>query len=112
MNLKQKQRIKKWAKALRSGKFQQTQNRLFRNKENAESTELPSGYCCLGVARNIFKDSSCPLHANEGGGRITDGTFQRAFGFGVDMQNTLIRKNDDGVTFTEIADYLDGLTKE
>lgn len=43
MTQKQKN-IKKWVKALRSGKYQQTKSRLQDEK----------GYCCLGVACDIF----------------------------------------------------------
>lgn len=39
-----KQEIRKWCKALRSGKYQQGKNTL----------QSSNGYCCLGVACDIF----------------------------------------------------------
>jgi hypothetical protein len=41
-----KKNIRKWVKALKSGKFEQTTGQLFDNKENK--------YCCLGVACRLY----------------------------------------------------------
>jgi hypothetical protein len=37
----------KWVKALRSGKYEQTQGRL---KRDCPDAVYPAGFCCLGVA--------------------------------------------------------------
>ena len=43
----QKKRIEKWCEALESGEFKQTRNRLHNPKTG--------GYCCLGVACELYR---------------------------------------------------------
>lgn len=45
LNEKQKQRVRWWVEALRSGNYTQTSNALRDNQ----------GYCCLGVACDVFR---------------------------------------------------------
>ena len=48
---------KKWVKALRSGNFNQTTNTLRRHTEGPPTYNGPGepvGYCCLGVACEMF----------------------------------------------------------
>lgn len=103
---------KEWVKALRSGEYLQTQNRLV-------STESHPGFCCLGVA--------CDLLASKGIGKWIDdkswGVFYRylrdnrnyipgasiqKFLGGADFCNMLAYLNDDeGKSFKQIANYIE-----
>jgi hypothetical protein len=115
----------KWVKALRSGDFPQTRHAL-RNE---------SGYCCLGVACDIFSEElgldtvrryindtkfdtaydhqSTVLPQNVAdfiGLRTREGRFSK-YRHGVEAEGheyeALTTLNDDGVTFEEIADILE-----
>jgi hypothetical protein len=90
----------KWVEALRSGKYEQGQNRLRRG----------DAFCCLGVLCDVV-----------GGGEWERDQFviERERGISYlprpmrrwlddsDAEEALVTMNDDGVPFTEIADYID-----
>jgi len=96
----------KWIKSLRSGRYKQTEGRLFDG----------GSYCCLGVlARNLgFKKEQI-----EGIGDFSNESFyfknkEKIPKFIVDnlinteFSNTLIKMNDDlYYDFEEIADYIE-----
>lgn len=108
----------KWAKALRSGKYQQSRMALRNSK----------GYCCLGVACEI---TGRPLNRKIGGCFTIKGSnktdflpkvVQRALKMhssngaqkdgnslkiGQSLFKTLSRANDFGMSFSDIADYIE-----
>lgn len=103
-----KQHAKKWIKALRSGKYKQTKNKLRNN----------GGFCCLGVLDEIFPKKQLSggdfnflenyerigLHSSDGELLGDDGYYNTSLSF----------LNDNGFTFDEIADviqieYVEGL---
>ncbi len=101
----------KWVKALRSGKYKQTEGVLENNKGN----------CCLGVLcraldfkeigrdkqgnvifeENVFDNCSFPPSI------LSDKNLNQ-FGISADEQATLYQMNDSfGKSFSEIADYIE-----
>lgn len=123
MNEQQKQNLKLWAEALRSGKYQQAQNSL----------KTDDGYCCWGVACEIsglgtwsrcgyvnyftVNGGSCELHANSGNPppEISYGWagLNRARDLILDregFEHGLIELNDSGeFNFSQIADIIEAL---
>jgi len=108
----------KWVEALRSGKYQQTIRRLHRVAKRDWVPNEPEGYCCLGVA--------CELFDKENPGVLTrrlhdDGveSFNEVKGlppalvidwlglYSDHSRNSLVKMNDRGKTFNEIADYIE-----
>ena len=95
-----------WAEALRSGKYAQTK-RVLRRKD---------GYCCLGVACDLFGGGSW-LNDQQGiywyrtKGRDCDvqlpAALQRALGLDNGTEVTLMDMNDRGESFDTIADYIE-----
>lgn len=83
MNTKQKVA---WVKALRSGRYKQGKNRLAGG----------GYYCCLGVAKQCF-----------GLPRSLGGELLLANFLPMRVQEVLARKNDNGQTFAQIADYIE-----
>lgn len=101
-----------WTDALRSGRYDQGTGQL----------RFAERYCCLGVAADLAVQAN--LAAWQSGGTF-DALIceQRTIGdqlpcalakmFGVEHdQSLLIRANDSGVSFDQIADYLDGFITE
>lgn len=95
-----------WLKALRSGEYQQGMRRL-RNIHNK--------YCCLGVLADICdvswqrRDRDSPAYYFDESFRI--GALPRKMlqdlGLSQAQQGELIRLNDEGNTFTQIADWIE-----
>jgi hypothetical protein len=99
---------KKWVAALRSGEFKQTKGRLRDTK----------GFCCLGVACEVYRRET-------GNGEWDDdGLFQgtgevlprnvlrwlslsRPNGSGSELGVCLTERNDKGASFAEIADLIE-----
>lgn len=103
-----KQQIEKWVIALRSGKYKQTQ-RVLQNH---------NGFCCLGVACNIF----APNYRKDRYGDLIGELPQECFGAPkwlrevscllhpkLESLDTLQNLNDDGHSFDEIADILEAV---
>lgn len=109
----------KWLADLRSGKFEQANGVLRDNlRENT--------YCCLGVlciaANATFQDWKDPDYFEReiedvpvlDGENLADGDNQElsphwmeTIGLPKDEHAVLIRMNDDGVPFSEIANYIE-----
>ena len=88
----------KWANALRSGQYKQGKTYLYAETDNT--------YCCLGVLYQV-KNECKPPTLN---GLISENTFdmQECYGLSLDDESAFIAMNDeDGLTFTEIADYIE-----
>jgi hypothetical protein len=98
--------IKKWVKALRSGKYKQGTGKL-RDEEN--------NFCCLGVLTDLYIKKN-KLKWNNG---ISFHYDFRGQCFTLtkevvdwvmldhDIESELIHMNDNKVTFKEIADYIE-----
>lgn len=86
----------KWVKALRSGKYEQ--GGLVLRHENA--------YCCLGVLRHINDPKDNESSDIEPGAMLSDKQLKR-FGFGPRTAEKLADMNDEGISFNEIADYIE-----
>lgn len=106
-----------WLVALRSGEYQQARGELCALDEAGDV----NGYCCLGVlAKSVFEIDNMPL--NEGSW-LEDIGLERVFGpadagygflYGVkrpeswtNIQRALAALNDNGKSFTEIADFIE-----
>lgn len=97
----------KWIKALRSKKYNQIQSRL-KDKD---------GYCCMGVLCEVsseipFKEifnSTIGAYGilGEYGGAITQ-KYLNLIDLKYEIQTKAIKLNDNGKSFNEIADYLQG----
>lgn len=93
---------RKWVKALRSGKFAQTKEKLYDGK----------GYCCLGVLCRVVrpKDYWYDVHewANVHGDEDFSQERRKELGISEAVQSRLVGMNDNmGKTFSEIADYIE-----
>lgn len=115
---------RKWIADLRSGQFQQV-NGFLHHKEPSTGY----GYCCLGVlcvsVGAEFSDWSgfdeeTADYSSFGDVPVLDGdilsvgedqelspSFIRDIGLSQEDQKTLIKMNDDGVPFADIADYIE-----
>ncbi len=90
-----KARLKsKWLKALRSGKFKQTEGELHNHE----------GYCCLGVLRAICTE---PKLRKEPGDELIDLLQLPKIGLTEKQQTRLATMNDYGQSFTKIAKWIE-----
>jgi hypothetical protein len=97
----------RWVKALRSGKYPQTDGAL--RRENS--------FCCLGVLCDVLgaiwlPDKGLPKFANRfmtDRGEQTQLSFERLNELVLDekQQAKLINMNDNGISFDEIAGYIE-----
>ncbi len=95
---------RKWAKALRSGKFKQGKSELRSNAPDGSSS-----YCCLGVLCEINGESD---EVMEHTGLSTAGVLDK-YGMSGPMESALMELNDDAnYTFEEIAEVIDAITTE
>lgn len=103
---------KAWLTALRSGKYEQTQNQL---------CDLDGHMCCLGVLIDATEDGDWDLlesafpwenagYSYQGAdGELPDNIRQR-LGITESQQERLVAMNDsEGNNFKEIADWIDEL---
>lgn len=101
---------KEWIPALRSGKYKQGRGNLHKSDET---------YCCLGVACDLLKDKlNLTIELTEDYRYFYDECFamlppkvQRYLDLG-QLHGTLANLNDRGMSFIEIADYLEGKIAE
>jgi len=109
--------VEEWTKALRSGEYKQSRSVL----------HCDAGFCCLGVLAHISKVPRKPYQPTAR--HSYPGTQEYNFGdiklYGIipdrwsvelgltasDISN-LIRKNDAGVPFNEIADMIEDMVKK
>lgn len=95
----------KWLKALRSGKYSQTNGHL----------RDGNGHCCLGVAHDLLVNGKAatwddPTWSGKEAhrGDLLGKQQLAILGFTDDTQKTLATLNDDdGATFNEIADWIE-----
>lgn len=102
----------KWIEALRSGKYQQTSERLCEERYGDRS------YCCLGVLADIinpdgwFKESEDFYVSWSGKDGILElaglASVEELTNIGDVMQGELVSMNDnEGKSFVEIADWIE-----
>jgi len=105
-----------WVRRLRSGDYPQTRGALRRTtKGQYDSDVSPVGYCCLGVLCD-FAVGSGIIEQEDGDDRIYydgEGTYLPSpvmawAGVTKTEESTMSILNDDGATFPEIADLLEG----
>ena len=92
----------KWIKALRSGKYNQAQGKLYEEKDDS--------YCCLGVLCEVGKIPSIKglgVTAYDGDYEVLTPRLLKKFGLSPIQQEELAEKNDKGASFTWIADYIE-----
>ena len=101
----------KWLEMLRSGEYEQTTNSLFNG----------IGYCCLGIAclafggkfeEDVYREQW--PHSEEiqdmklsGGSEYLSWQFSQKIGLSQTEENKLVCMNDDGSSFSDIADYIE-----
>ena len=95
-----KELLKRWVKALRSGKYEQGRSVL------CDRDIVSSGvrYCCLGVLRDI--EPSIEVHPMHRNGLLSYASLQQHMGGDID-QRDLAERNDNDWTFPEIADFIE-----
>lgn len=82
----------KWVKALHSGKYRQGTGALCRQGK-------PREYCCLGVARSLFKLGSDGEYLSE--------SALAEIGLTEEQQWKLADMNDAGHSFAAIGEYIE-----
>jgi hypothetical protein len=123
----QKQNIRDWITALRSGEYKQTNGALF-SMNYDEADQLRPEYCCLGVAACVMSGETDPYDVEYnrrlGGFGVlktvrgwTDCSAHGSllpfplakdwYGISPAQVKRLAKMNDGGSTFLEIADYLE-----
>lgn len=103
----QKKNVKKWIKALESGKYSQTKNVLCKKKNK----KVGYGFCCLGVAADVAKkriDKTIPFVEYDGDvfydGECVDLSERILDLYGIAEQGELAQMNDEmGKRFKTIA---------
>ncbi len=88
--------------ALRSGKYQQAQGWL-RDSD---------GFCCLGVIADVTapeKWVACRDNTfhHDGHAALLSDRFRESIGMRSSLQDKLTSMNDEGKSFTEIADWIE-----
>ena len=83
-NLKPGEARKKWAEALRSGKYKQGRSRLC--AQNADKTEV---YCCLGVACEVFMEHEDGLEKRTSAERASSEYVDSIHARGLEMPFTV-----------------------
>lgn len=112
----------KWVKALRSGRYKQTQQQL-KSIEGGKPY-----YCCLGVLCTVSREGKWNDHADgfylcdvpryelkDGSGvefdlKLKDTLRNKPkvlFGLNVATNNKLVKMNDDGASFQAISDWIE-----
>lgn len=93
----------KWVEALRSGNYKQGKELLFKKSNNT--------YCCLGVACVVagakIDDGNIRLLIREYPPIEGVGKVPAVLKGGTQEAMTLANMNDNGLTFLEIADYIE-----
>lgn len=100
-----KEEILEWTKALRSGKYNQTQGQLCDG----------NGYCCLGVlAEHVYGYKTNYLKTNQGEGgpnKVYQRFRKESKDLGLDIDELVALNDDDKLDFNSIADYIESRLK-
>lgn len=111
MTKEQVENVRKWIAALRSGEYEQGQNKLI---DLGCFGEVTARYCCLGVLAEISPNATKCASSYKFIGSwqlyntlIPDDWWVRNTGLALTHMHHCIDLNDrDGYTFKQIADYL------
>lgn len=91
--------IKKWVAALRSGEYRQAVGKLVRGNRHGRN------YCCLGVLEQILlQDGVIKSHSKDR--EMLDASIAEKVDSDL-PQDTLVKMNDGGDSFTFIAGWLE-----
>lgn len=121
LTTEQKRLVRRWVRALRSGKYKQTASYL-RRRDNGKV-----GHCCLGVLCDLVDPNGWKekdgifRHSKQGPNKLAglgpglgpeypNRAVLRAVGLGPDEAETLATMNDDGDSFKKIARKIEQLT--
>lgn len=94
----------KWLAALRSGKYEQGQSQL-----RPTDTE----FCCLGVLCDLLnphwdkRPTGDGYNHASGGVMFTSTPVRVTAGLSTNAESQLMKMNDDGISFAQIADYIE-----
>ena len=97
-----------WLAALRSGQYKQTTG-VLRAKEDDHNPR----YCCLGVLCDVLSSDAWASDERYGGDSELFGWRQLRSnqisvpGLTIQEANRLVKLNDEGKSFAEIADYIE-----
>lgn len=108
----------RWLEALRSGKYDQTTGVLNRVKEESEDdANKQPGYCCLGVLCDVVApddwaepedaDPYVRYHRSAQSTGVLCDVFLKEVGLNSRVAGNLIGRNDSGMSFEDIADYIE-----
>lgn len=107
--------VQAWVDALRSDKYEQTQKALCSLTPEGE----PAGYCCLGVACELYRQTHHHLKIHDSHDKRSYGpnfsflpnsvlNWLRGGDLAIFIDETLLAgMNDNGKNFYEIADYIE-----
>lgn len=98
----------KWVAALRSGQYQQAQGML----------RLDDKFCCLGVLCDVagadnaaaggrWTPTGCYTYQGESEEAVLPDGLRFRLGLSPDDEIALFNMNDDGVSFEDIADFIE-----
>ena len=107
-----------WIDALRSGEYPQTKFRLVVVKSS--DPDQPVGYCCLGVACDLYGMVPTTVEAGrtllksfDGADAVLPNEVQEWLGLADNNPTvggrSLTSMNDNGATFADIADHLEAI---
>jgi len=96
----------KWVKELRSGKYKQTRNTLYRYADGEGGAECDpvseaASFCCLGVLAAVIDPNSLK-YPNEG---VLES-------MGVTHVQCVVMNDTEEKNFNEIADYIEGASND
>lgn len=91
--------IRKWVAALRSGKYAQCRGVL--ESKVLFDTADSSSYCCLGVLQQVEPG------IGSDGGLLYRPDLNRHIGCSLNQDELAKLNDDDGKTFSEIADFIE-----
>jgi hypothetical protein len=91
----------KWVDALRSGEYKQCKGRLH--------DSLGSSHCCLGVLNIVAEQNGVALTFDSGiqADPEAEAWVGLSTGWGEYRGGSLMANNDDGLSFSEIADIIE-----
>lgn len=115
---------KRWVKALRSGKYSQTKSALRRTIPHPAGWKAipdpagwkvipdprfcyPIGFCCLGVACDVIDSKAWTTAEIPGWRKHAGGTVKNLPFVTRTVAEKLAQMNDQGMSFSEIADWID-----
>lgn len=103
----------KWVEALRSGEYTQTSGQLYVSPEES-TVSYPTGYCCLAVLGVVMghkiKDDDSTVFAEDYENREhRDYSYPTLHSYlsKEQVSECVVLNDDEGKSFSEIADYIE-----